>query len=518
MYDAILISTHYNYSNDGKIIPHANAQDYEDLSMDVPLGIVYVAQYLHDCGFKVRVVHIPQELHSLRRFGINDQDHKTCLKKILENYPSHVCGIQAHWYLYCGGAFFIATLYKEIFPDSKVLLGGYMATALWKQFLKTSNDIDGVVLGEGEKTIRKILEKCLVSKDCNFKEVHGFAFKNRNDDIIYNPTSDDSVLALHEIPIIHPDAPTFNGISWQRRGYMNISRGVCPEACAYCVGNNQQISSRNYTTFRIDHILEQLQVYQKAGFREIFLGENHFLDSSFMTELVENIIRQDLTIHFELETHPLIFGNKKLLEKMIQSKFSRYTMGCESGSNSLLKRMGRRSNPGQIVDSVKRIAERGGIVLTSWVSNLPGETSSEFLETQELLRNVAEAGGFVYWIENLHVLPGSALYEEPQNWNIEILLKDLKDWIRWSTLSKRYVTFEEAYKEPMRYLTHLNRNVSPQKMIERFYSNRRLALSLVPKMKSNLEKRFSHLDFHIVKSEMQALEWYENKGWKLWLF
>ena len=32
-------------------------------------------------------------------------------------------------------------------------------------------------------------------------------------------------------------------------------------------------------------------------------------------------------------------------------------MGCESGSNSLLKRMGRNSNSRQIVDSVKRIVE-----------------------------------------------------------------------------------------------------------------------------------------------------------------
>ncbi len=237
-----------------------------------------------------------------------------------------------------------------------------------------------------------------------------------------------------------------------------------------------------------------------------------------MTELVKNIIKEKLTLRYELETHPVIFEDKDLLGEMIQAKFLRFTMGCESGSNSLLERISRNSNSRQIISSVKRIAEMGGIVLTSWISNLPAETYSEFQETQELMRHVVKMGGFIYWIENLHVLPGSEFYEKPEHWDIEVLLNNLKDWIRWSVISKKYVTFEEAYKEPLNYLTHLNRNISPEEMIERFYSNRKLALSLIPEMKFNLENRFKNLPLDIFEDEMQELDWYESKGWKLWLF
>lgn len=518
MYDAILISTHYNYDNDGAMSPRQNAEDYEDLSMIIPLGIIHIAQYLHDCGFKVRVVHIPHEMHSLTRFGINGDLLKNPIEKILKNYPAHVCGIQVHFYLYCGGALFISKLYKKIFPESKIFLGGYMATAFWKGFLKASKDIDGVILGEGEKTFKKILEKRLTSKDCDLSDVKGLAFRDRNDDFIHNPSCEESVLELDEIPVIQPDSPPFKDIFWQKRHYINISRGLCPEKCSYCVANNRNINPRTYNTLKIDKILEQIAVYQKFGVHDLFLGENHFLDISFMTELIENIIGKNLNLYFELETHPVIFENGELLEKMIQAKFLRYTMGCESGSNSLLKRIGRNSNSRQIIDSVKQIAERGGIVLTSWISNLPGETDSEFRESQEIMHHVVKAGGFIYWIENLHVLPGSELYEKPQNWNIELLLEDLEDWMRWSVLSKRYVTFEEARKKPLSYLTHLNMNIPPEKMIERFYANRKLALSLIPEMKFNLENRFKHLPSDIFETELQALEWYESKGWKLWLF
>jgi len=518
MYDAILISTHYDYGTDGTPIPTRDTDDYEDLSMDIPQGIIYVAQYLHNCGFKVRVVHIPHEMHYLRRFGINDDQIKNPVEKILKNYPAHVCGIQVHWYLYCGGAVFISNLYKKLFPDSKIFLGGFMATACWKEFLNASKDIDGVILGEGEKTFKKIFEKLQISSELDLNNIDGLAFRGGNQDLIYKPPRKDSVLELDEIPIIYPESAPFKNICWQKRHFINISRGLCPDKCSYCVGNNKEINTRAYQTLKIDKIIEQLHVYQKFGFNEIFLGENQFLNISFMRELIKNIIRENLALYFELETHPVIFENRQLLEKMIQAKFLRYTMGCESGADSLLKRMGRKSTSRQIISSVKRIVEVGGIVLTSWISNLPGETASEFQETQEIMNTIVKSGGFIYWIENLHVLPGSKLYENPQRWNIEILVNDLQDWIRWAILSKKYVTFDEAYKKPLKYLTHLNRNVSPQDMIERFYSNRKLALALMPEMKFNLRNRFKSLPSDILETEMHVLDWYEAKGWVLWLF
>ena len=59
MHDAILISSHYDYASDGTEMPPHHSEDYDDLSYIIPLGIIHIAQYLHDCGFNVRVVNIP---------------------------------------------------------------------------------------------------------------------------------------------------------------------------------------------------------------------------------------------------------------------------------------------------------------------------------------------------------------------------------------------------------------------------------------------------------------------------
>jgi hypothetical protein len=226
MYDAILISTHYNYGSNGTMIPPDNAADYEDLSMIIPLGVIHIAQYLHNCGFKVRVVHLPHEIHALRRFGLTDDPTKNPIEKILKNYPARVCGIQVHWYLYCGGAVYISNLYKTLFPDSKIFLGGHMAAVYWKEFLNYCKDIDGIIIGEGEKPFRSLLDKIQKSPECDLRGVTGLAYRDGDDKPVFPPVSQNENLDLDELPVIRPDAAPFANLFWQKRHFINISFGA----------------------------------------------------------------------------------------------------------------------------------------------------------------------------------------------------------------------------------------------------------------------------------------------------
>jgi radical SAM superfamily enzyme YgiQ (UPF0313 family) len=486
--------------------------------MVIPLGLIHLAQALHDKGLTVQVVHLPHEFHNLRRFGIDPDGVDHPLEAILKRYPAQVCGIQSHFYLYCGGALHVSAIYKTLFPDSTLVVGGYMATACWKQFLEAAPGIDGVVLGEGEKTLQTITEKARTPGRHFLNAIDGVASRDPKGAFIYNPPRPDGLLKLDDMPVIQPEASPFRKLSWPRRSFLNISRGLCPEPCAYCVANNRGINPRGFRTMQIDHIINQLHVYQASGVESVFLGENHFLDMAFMTELIDRIIREDLSMTFELETHPAFFADSGLLRKMIAAGFHRFTMGCESGSDALLKRMGRRANRRQMMDSVKKIAKAGGLVVSSWICNLPGETESDFRATHEMLQNVVDAGGFIYWIENLHVLPGSRLHRNPKQWKIDILLNNLSDWVRWSLVSKTYVDPEDAARQPRDYLTHVNHDSTPGEMIRRLYAQRRLARDLVPAMQANLGDRAPHLPSELARTERQKLDWYEEKGWKLLLF
>jgi radical SAM superfamily enzyme YgiQ (UPF0313 family) len=517
MYDAILISPHYNYARDSQPIPGQNTAEVQDLSMIIPLGVLHLAQYLHDKGLRVRLVHLPQEFYAMRRLGLVDASFSNLLITILKNYPARICGIQAHFYLYCGGAAHVAARYKKLFPDSTVVVGGYMATACWKDFLMMPG-IDGVVLGEGEKTFLRIIEKATQPGNDFLSAIDGVATLTENGEAVLRPPHTDRLMPLDTMPLIAPQANPFANLVWPQRSFINISRGLCPESCAYCVANNRTINPRRFQFMQIDRILAQLHLYQDHGIHSVFLGENHFLDTAFMKTLIAAIIDEKLNLTFELETHPALFEGQNLLPKMVAAGFHRYTMGCESGSDALLKRMGRRSTGEQILAGVRRIAEAGGLAVTSWICNLPGETEADCAATAEMLDRVVAAGGFVYWIENLHVLPGSRLFANPTHWRIAILLKRLADWIRWAQISKTYVEPEEALADPLRYLTHCNHDTPPREMLRRFFSLRRQARDLVPEMKTNLAERSSGLPHALHKAEWRRLEGYAAKGWKLLLF
>jgi Radical SAM superfamily/B12 binding domain len=518
MYDVVLISPHYHYDKGGRPLPNPEDAHFQDLSMVIPLGLIHLAQALHDKGLTVRVVHLPHEFHNLRRFGFDTDALDQPVETILKRYPARVCGIQSHFYLYCGGALHVSGIYKTLFPDSTVVVGGYMATACWKPFLEAAPGIDGVILGEGEKTLQTIIEKTRAPGRHFLKAIDGVASRDGKGAFTYNPPRPANLLNLDAMPVIRPDAKPFRNLFWPRRSFLNISRGLCPEKCAYCVANNRSINPRGFRTMQIDHIIEQLHVYQAYGIQSVFLGENHFLDMDFMTELMDRIMREDLSMTYELETHPAFFADSGLLRKMIAAGFHRFTMGCESGSDALLNRMGRRSNRRQMMDSVKKIAKAGGLVVSSWICNLPGETEADFRATHEMLQHVVDAGGFNYWIENLHVLPGSRLHQNPKQWKIDILLNHLADWVRWSLVSKTYVDPEDAARRPRDYLTHVNHDSTPGEMIRRLYTQRRLARDLVPAMKANLAGRAPHLPSELARTERQKLDWYEEKGWKLLLF
>ncbi len=71
-------------------------------------------------------------------------------------------------------AYKIARAIKEVFPNSRVVLGGHHPTALPEEVIKTKK-VDVVVKGDGEATVKEILD----SKPLN--EIDGAILKNKNE-------------------------------------------------------------------------------------------------------------------------------------------------------------------------------------------------------------------------------------------------------------------------------------------------------------------------------------------------
>ncbi len=75
------------------------------------------------------------------------------------------------------GVFQLATLAKELCPNSKVVLGGPHPTIMWQQTLLHNPAVDIVVMGEGEKTMVELVNALARREDIG--HVQGIAFKRR---------------------------------------------------------------------------------------------------------------------------------------------------------------------------------------------------------------------------------------------------------------------------------------------------------------------------------------------------
>ncbi|MCA9668912.1 MAG: radical SAM protein [Myxococcales bacterium] len=500
-YDALLIAPHHGYEADGT--PRDSGLTLES---NAPIGMLSIAQFLHDNGLRVKLLHMDSE-----RLFVEDNDLEWDLDAILAAHPAAWVGIQAHWHLYSNGAPQIAERYRRLHPDSLIYLGGIFGACFAEKFLATYPSLNGLVQGEGEVPALELTRAALAGKD--HTTVAG-AWHRTPQGTRYIEPADGSLVPMEELPIVNADAPPFDDVTWGYGAFINIARGLCPFQCGYCVANRQSFFRRPLSTVSVDRVIEQIRTYEKLGFKEIFLGESEFVYPRYVGQLAEALAASGLDITVRLETHPVLFKRPELVRNLVDGGFVRFTMGCESASKSVLKRTGRGSSREQILDAVRLISDMGGMVLTAWIANLPGETASEFRETYEAMREVVALGGQIYWIENLMVTPGTKFADDPSAYDIDVLVNTLEGWQRWSQLSKRYVTEEEFAAKPREYLTHINTNSTPADMVKRFYQLRYLARDLVPDMRRNVERNMTGNEY-LYELEMGELGWFEEKGYLL---
>jgi radical SAM superfamily enzyme YgiQ (UPF0313 family) len=496
-YDAILISSHIDYDEEKKPI-----LTYSQTSSVIPLGMLSIAQHLKNQGFSIRVIHLPS------------MDMEKTLTDHLRRNIADVVFIQCHWYLYGEGAVKVAEEYKRLFPDSKIFLGGFHATFYASEIMEKYAFIDGVILGESEKIAEEILSKSEGQMD--IAEIPGLILRQAGQTIRVNEQDPNRVLPMEDIPVIELSSALFRELRINDYFYMNISRGRCPSDCGYCVANNPVFNVRKYQHLPLDIVLNQIEECKKAGVSEVFIGEIEFLDKKFIEDVAQAINDNGIDMSFRLETNPTLFS-KSTTKKLVSAGFNRFTMGCESGSDALLKRVGRSTHTNRIFDAVRNITSNGAGVLTSWISNLPTETEEDYNKTLSAMRKVVELKGNVHWIENLHVLPGSKFFDHSEEYGIDPKFKHYEDWFNWARISKNLVDFKTLRRNPQKYFTHVENGKAMGLMVKRFYYMRKLARQFIDQRIASIETG-QYVNEEIASKELSELEWYKDEGYKLLLF
>jgi anaerobic magnesium-protoporphyrin IX monomethyl ester cyclase len=352
-----------------------------------PLGLAYLGGYLEEKGHKVEIldafasgkdkkVQVKDEV----RVGL---DWKSIAKQVELRKPD-VVGINSLFSSQADNMQKVARLVKDHDKDIPVVVGGAHVSSVPREVL-SNHDIDYVVIGEGEETLRALLARLERGKPLS--DLDGFAYRQDGNVKVIPKTrfiEDLDVLpmpARHLLPMEQYGLGRGAELMRTPSTTMTTSRG-CPMHCVFC--SIHSVFGWKWRSRSPRKVVEEIELLvNKYGIREIhFVDDNLTLNKKRMMEICDLIVQRGLDIRWAAPNGVAIWTlDKELLIKMKKSGCYSLCFGIESGDPDTLKFIGKPINLTSVEKTIK-IANQTGIWTHGFfVFGFPYETERSVMNT-----------------------------------------------------------------------------------------------------------------------------------------
>jgi radical SAM superfamily enzyme YgiQ (UPF0313 family) len=322
----------------------------------IPLGLEYVAAYVRDIAEEVHIVDMEMERRSFQ--------------ELINLYKPEVVGISLS-----------ATEHNEVLRLAKIakkngvttVLGGYHPTSV-PDLMLSFPQIDIVVRGEGEETVKELIEKGTPDK------VPGASFK-KNGEVIHN-VDRAKIQNLDDIPFPSRDLRQHVYKSQDRVTDCDVilmSRG-CSGLCSFCCEPSMSqgcFRSRSPENV-MKEILEMAEYHQNKPVNAIFADPNFIGNPTQVERLCDLLIEHPVNIEFgALVRADYMAKYSHIVKKMCHAGIVKFEMGIESPNLKDLKSTKKGITARVHKEAVKNIRENGGRAGGTFVIGLPDQTEEE---------------------------------------------------------------------------------------------------------------------------------------------
>ncbi len=186
--------------------------------------------------------------------------------------------------------------------------------------------------------------------------------------------------------------PQDDEICGRTRLMVKVQEG-CNNFCAYCIV--PYLRGREYS-YEPERIISDLKKAEEDGYNEIVLcgvnvGKYEYHDVKLAGLIQEILVRTEIPRIRLSSINPDDFSDD-LIDLWVKNDrlCPHFHISLQSGSNSVLKRMGRRYNTKQYAELVAKIRKRVPDVqiTTDVIVGFPGETEGEFAETVAFVKKI----------------------------------------------------------------------------------------------------------------------------------
>jgi hopanoid C-3 methylase len=291
---------------------------------------------------------------------------------------------------------------KQIDPNILTVVGGHHPTVMPQDFVSAFADY--IVIGEGEKTFRDLVDTLELKRDT--KEVKGLAIP-KNGRIHF--TDERPLIDLDEMPIPRRDLTRqyrkkyFRG-NVKSYACMVTSRG-CQFRCKFCC--QWKLNRGTYRIRQTDNVVDEL-LQIKENFID-FVDDNSWANANWMNELFGKI--QDAGIKKEYKLYArsdLIIKKPDVIAKWKDLGLKAVLIGFESFRDEDLKKWNKRNTVANNVKATK-ILKGLGVEIVGYFLVDP---AFEEIDFQRLVEHVQELDVDQPIFSILTPFPGTHLFDE----------------------------------------------------------------------------------------------------------
>ncbi len=329
--------------------------DYKDrndyyLSL-MPYGITTIASYLEQEGHEVT-------LANLSSFGYLKAVELTIAEK------PHAVAVSIFSFNRTESFKYIRELKKRN-KNIVIVAGGQHPTFLADQIMSHYPEIDFLVKGEGEYSIKKLIDK-------SFKHQERVISSERITDL-------DSI----KFPSLF-NGKTINVNPNEQFKYIITSRG-CPSSCTYCSSPN--FWNKKVTYRSAENIVSELKhINKKFGIIYFSIRDDNFtLNKKRVLEFCRLLDESKLYMMWNCQARVDTI-DEEMLSAMKRSGLEHIQFGVESGSEKILKLYDKHITPGKIIKA-SAITRKVGVYLSFYLmTGMTGETPDDIEDTKKLVQ------------------------------------------------------------------------------------------------------------------------------------
>jgi len=354
-----------------------------DLDTDffqIPYGLLSLAANAIRAGHHVKVLNLSNRTWSE-------------VEQVIAQLDAQLFGLSC-WTANRRGVELLSTLIKRSHPASYVVVGGPHATPFAQSILERWPAVDCVVLGEGELTFLELTERLQSGQPTS--GLAGALTRERRS-IVAGPKRP-AITRLDDLASVQDYFSTH---------ILMTSRG-CPWNCTFCGAETSW--GRGFRSLSVPRVLDAIQEsLERVRPRILLIKDDTFTaNKRRVLDICHGIRERTLNFSWSCDTRVDVLDDE-LLRAMRLAGCERLSLGVESGSPEVLRKINKRITVEQIIKSADA-ARRYGIRTRFYMMlGNRGETEATFLES---LRFLERARPSSYIFSCLSIYPGTDDYED----------------------------------------------------------------------------------------------------------